>query len=444
MKRSFSLVVPILLAGASLASAQEPAFETGVSLEEEVVDRIVAVVGDSAIVHSQIQEQLFQLQAEGTELPEDPAQLRALEREVLEGLVNQLLLVQAAEADTLVTVSEARVDQALQETWDEQVRRFGTEARLREAVEAQGMSMTQYRSGLRNQLRQRLLLERYIQGKRQQARFISVDESEVREFFEQQRHQLGDRPATVTFEQAIIFSEPSDSAKAVARDEAEGILQRLRDGEDFAELARRFSHDPGSRQRGGELGWHRRGDGLVEEFEDVAFRLRPGQVSGVVETPFGAHIIKVERARGAERKIHHILIAADVTDADLRRARERAEEIRRSVEAGASISDYSRESQRLNLPDSLSLPMDQLDQLPSGYATALRAAGEGEVLGPLELPLSERETAFAVVKVRRLREAGEFTLDDVRSQIRERLRGEKFEERLLRDLRAEIYVDVRL
>jgi peptidyl-prolyl cis-trans isomerase SurA len=439
------LAPAILLAFAFVApaSAQQPLLDPS-SVEEEPVDRIVAVAGDSVVVLTQIQERLAQMQAQGQQIPSDPQALRRLEREILDDLVNQLLLVQAAEQDTLVSVSNDRIELALAEAWDDQIRRFGSEAQLRQALEAEGMTLSQYRGILRDQLRRDLLLERYLQQERRRARFISVDEGEVREFFEQERHRFGQRPATVTFEQALVFAEASDSAKAEARVEAERILEMLRQGEDFADLARRFSHDPGSRQEGGDLGWYRQGDGLVREFEEVAFRLRTGQISQVVESPFGAHIIKVERIRAAERQIHHILIAAEVTDEDVSRARERAEAIRLAVAQGTPISDFSREQQRIPLPDSLSLPVDQLDQLPSGYASALRAAGEGDVLGPLEVPLSPRETAYAIVKVRRIRDAGEFTLDDVRAQIREHLRGEKFQRQVVDQLRSRMHVDIRL
>jgi peptidyl-prolyl cis-trans isomerase SurA len=425
------------------ASAQQPLLDPS-SVGEEPVDRIVAVAGDSVVVYTQIQERLAQMQAQGQQIPGDPQELRRLEREILDDLVNQLLLVQAAERDTLVSVSNERVETALAEAWDDQVQRFGSEAQLRQALESEGMTLSQYRGILRDQLRRDLLLERYLQQERRRARFISVDEGEVREFFERERHRFGQRPATVTFEQALVFAEASDSAKAEAKVEAERILEMIRQGEDFADLARRFSHDPGSRQEGGDLGWYRQGDGLVREFEEVAFRLRPGQISQVVESPFGAHIIKVERIRAAERKIHHILIAAEVTDEDMRRARERAEAIRLAVAQGTPISDFSREQQRIPLPDSLSLPLDQLDQLPSGYASALRAADEGDVLGPIEVPLSPRETAYAIVKVRRIREAGEFSLDDVRAQIREHLRGEKFQQHVVDQLRNRMHVDIRL
>lgn len=94
---------------------------------------------------------------------------------------------------------------------------------------------------------------------------------------------------------AYIAAHPELDTKA-ARQKAEDILKRVRAGEDFAALATQFSEDPGSRAQGGDLGWFSRGE-MVKEFEDAAFALKEGEVSGIVESPFGYHIIKVEGRR---------------------------------------------------------------------------------------------------------------------------------------------------
>jgi parvulin-like peptidyl-prolyl isomerase len=94
---------------------------------------------------------------------------------------------------------------------------------------------------------------------------------------------------------AYIAAHPELDTKA-ARQKAEDLLKRVRAGEDFAALAKEFSEDPGSRAQGGDLGWFSRGE-MVKEFEDAAFALKEGEVSGIVESPFGYHIIKVEEHR---------------------------------------------------------------------------------------------------------------------------------------------------
>jgi peptidyl-prolyl cis-trans isomerase SurA len=438
--RLLLVALSVVLFSAPAAAQDMPAMPT--SSQDQLVDRVAAVVGDSIILMSQITEQMLRMQAGGVPLPSDPSELAMVEGEVLEDLVNQQLLLQAAARDTTIAISDARVEETLRDAWDDQVERFGSEAALREALEAQGQSLASYRATLRDEIRRSLLLQSYIQTRRQEARLIPVEEAEVEAYFQRERERLGRRPATLSFRQVVLLPQPSDSAKAAAKEEAERILDLIRDGEDFADLARRFSTDPGSRQAGGDLGWYRRGAGLVQEFEDAAFGIREGMITGPVETMFGAHIIKVERVRGAERKIHHILIGAEVSESDVERTRNRAAEIRAEVTEGASIGDFSGEQRDLGLPDSLEITQDQLDQLPSGYAQALRNAQPDQVLGPVEFP-AQGNPAFAVIQVLGVRDEGEYSLEDLRAQIRERIRGEKFEERLIQDLRDRAFVEVR-
>jgi hypothetical protein len=109
---------------------------------------------------------------------------------------------------------------------------------------------------------------------------------------------------------AYIAANPEYDTKG-ERAKIEAILKRVRAGEDFAKLADEFTEDPSGKGKGGDLGWFGRGV-MVKAFEDVAFGLRPGEVSGVLETPFGFHIVKLDdrRAQGAGEEVHarHILI----------------------------------------------------------------------------------------------------------------------------------------
>ena len=412
---------------------------------DELVDRIVAVVGDSIVLYSEIMEQMGRMQAAGFEIPmDDPTALAQIERQVLTEMVDQLVMLQAAASDTLMAVPDEQVEMTFEDAWEDQLRRFGgSEEELREAVEQMGMSVAQYRGNMRDEIRRSLLLQRFMQDQRRQARPVLVEESEIRQVFEQERQRFGQRPATLTFRQVFLQPTASEEAREVARERAEEILGMLRDGDRFQDLAQRFSDDPGSRQQGGDLGWYRRGDGLVEEFEDAAFTLREGQTSGVVMSPFGAHIIRIERVRGAERKIHHILVAAEPVDADEDRARERAREIAQRIRDGASFEEFESESARFGLPDSLTVARDQLEQFPQTLASALRGALEGEVVGPVEFPLGQG-VVFAVARMDEIRDAGEFRFEDVRDQIRANLQEQRIEERIVARLRESTYIDIRL
>jgi peptidyl-prolyl cis-trans isomerase SurA len=433
----------LLLAAPAPGAAQELRLPTGQM--DQRVDRIAAVVGDSIIFMTDLEEQFIREAAQGREIPTDPQAREELRRSFLDRLVNEQLLLQAAARDTTVTVSDDRVESTLRGEWDEQIRRWGSEAALREELNrSQGLSLTQYRAQLREEIRRQLLIQSFLQARRREARPVSVSDAEVDAYFERQRAVLQRRPATITFRQVFVQPMPGDSAMTAAKEEIERLLEQVRAGEDFASLARQFSEDPGSRTQGGDLGWYRRGDGLVREFEDAAFGVREGAIVGPVETQFGAHLIQVERVRGAERKIRHILIGAEVTDEDLVAARSRAEEVRTRLAEGAPIREFTERQRGQQIPDSVEVPLDQLRQLPEALGQQLMGAAEGDVVGPVEFPLGAGQPAWAVFRVVQVRGEGEYTVDDLRSQIRQLLQQEKAEARMLEDLRARTYVDIRI
>jgi hypothetical protein len=280
-----------------------------------------------------------------------------------------------------------------------------------------------------------------MQLQQQQSRTSPIDEAAVRAYYDANRAALQVRPATITFKHVLLTPVASDSAKAAARTEAVRILGLLREGEDFAELARRFSAD-GSAQQGGELGWIRSGE-TVPEFDAVAFALTRGQTSGVVETQYGAHIIRVERIASGERLVRHILIAAAPVEADIAGTRLRAQAIRDSISEGAPIERFMTNNAEVGLPEEVTLRLDQLDQLPATYAQSLRGARAGDVLGPLTFVAGLNQTVVAVARVSEIRQEGEFTYEDVRDQIRARLQEERFVNRVHERLASQTHVEVR-
>ena len=412
------------------------------ALEGDLVDRVVAIVGDSAIFYSQIQEQVLRLQASGMPIPDNPSEVSALERDLLDELVSQMLVLTAAVQDTLLTVSDARVDQEAEQAWEDAVSRFGSEATVAQGLEREGLTIAQYRTSQREEIRKGLLMESYILSQREESRLTPIEEREIREFFDREQRNLDERPETLTFDQVVLAPQPSDSVRAVSREEASNILSLLDDGGDFEDLARRFSHDPGSAPLGGDLGWVRLGT-MVEEFEAATFLLGRGEMSDLVDTQFGTHIILVERIRGAERMVRHILITADPTEADIEVARERAAQIRDAVASGVRMSDFYDEGEDTGIPNPMILTRDQLGQMPSGLAQAIGTAAEGAVLGPIEIQAQLGEPQFAVVHVQEIREAGQLTYEDVRGQIRDILQDEKFQEQLTERLRSQSYVEIR-
>jgi peptidyl-prolyl cis-trans isomerase SurA len=443
MIRKLSLIALLLLA--TPLAAQIPDTTPAPApppVGEELVDRVIAVVGDTSLLLSDLRTAVQQVQATtGQAIPEDPVQRDAFMTEVLDERINTLLLVEAAR-DAGVVVEDQAVTRAVEEQIAGILRNFGgSQQRLEAALAADGMTMTQYREVLTQQLRDDQLMRGFM-AERMRARARPViSEDEIRTAFEAQRERLGTRPATVSFRQVIIAPEASDSADAEARRIAEEVYRELDAGGDWEVLARRFSDDPGSREEGGDLGWVRQGGGLIPEFERVAFAMRPGTLSPIFRTDFGYHILEVRRTQGAERQVRHILIQPEVTEADVERARVRADSVAEAVRGGANISLLAR---------SYGTPEDQIEVEPQlvsnlrpDYGEPLATAQTGSVVGPFKVEGAGSEN-WVVVSVTLREEERPYTLQDVRDQLLVQLQEARMIDQIVEDLRSSIYVGVRM
>jgi peptidyl-prolyl cis-trans isomerase SurA len=431
MRRIAASFLTLLLATPALAQDAMPQ-------ERELVDRVVAVVGDTVLLLSDVQAELQQMQTAGRPVPEDEHARAQLVGQLVDSRVNDLVLLTAAKAAG-VQVRDEEVSASV----DQQVRaaqaQFPTEAEFRQALAASGMTLEQYRQVIAQQYRGQALTQRFLQQKLADAPRPAVGEAEIRQVFDAQRGMLGPRPATVSFQQILVPVTPSPAATAEAWRRAQQVITELREGASFEVLARRYSEDLGSRDQGGDLGWFRRGR-MVPAFENVVWALRPGQTSGIVETEFGFHIIRVERARGAERQARHILIRPEISDDDLQRAWERGDSIASAAREGTPFSELVR---RYPTPGENRVERVPLDRLPPVYGDVLAAAQVGQVVGPFEEqgPTGSR---WVVAYVTERGQAGDWTLDDVRDQIRERIQEERMLEQLVGELRRSTYVNILL
>ncbi len=410
-----------------------------------VVDRVLAVVGNRPVLASQVDEELFSRQAQGVKLPTEPDKLDAVRREVVSSIVDEELLVQQAARDTSITVT----DQEVADGVEQQVRKvrgnFTSEVDYTNELKKAGFQTPEeYRRWLTDQQRRAALQNRLIDNLRGAGKLkaVSPTEQEMRRFFEAQKGSLGSRPATISFRQIVITPKPSTAAMARTRAQADSIVLELRGGADFATAARRFSQDPGSREQGGSLNWFRRGV-MVPEFERVAFALKPGVVSDPVETPFGYHIIQVERTQPAEVQARHILLVPDIDSANVARARSLATRLNELIQKGASFDSLQRihhdpaggEREAANVP---------ADKLPEAYAKAIGEADSGAVVPVFTIKGAGDRDQFVVLRVTARRSQGEIRYEDVKDRIRQQLGQELAIRRYLDQLRKTTYVEIRI
>jgi peptidyl-prolyl cis-trans isomerase SurA len=391
-----------------------------------------------------VDEEIFSRQAQGLKLPETPQALAALRREVIQGVVESELLVQQAERDTAVKVT----DQEVAEGVEQQIRKirsnFSTEAEYASELRKAGFQTPdEYRRWLGDQQRRSVLQNRLIEKLRSDGTLKPVipTDREMRAYFETQKGALEKRPATLSFRQVLVPPRPSVEARQAAYQLADSIARALRQGGDFAVAAKRFSQDSASREQGGSLNWFRRGV-MVPEFERVAFGIKPGVISDPVETAFGFHVIQVERAQPAEVQARHILIMPEITEAEVDSARRLAESVSTALRNGAPIDSLQRlyhekgeEREGKDIP---------VTKLPAAYAQALANADEGTVVPPFPVPGGNGRTRFAVVQVTSRRPEGDVRYEDVRDKIRAQLGEQLAIRRYLDRLRKSSYVEIRV
>ncbi len=324
---------------------------------------VVAQVGDYKVERRDFEEHLTRLvkqQPGGMDIPQEAF----AKHQLLENLIEHHLLLKAAHTEG-ISISGNEIQQRIEKLADSSIdSRFPNRKMLRTYLERKGMSYQQYHDQVRKalganreQLQEAMLLEKLETNITSQ---VQVTEETVKDEYRQvkARHILitpeqivqdtpGENEATQSEQQESPDTAASDqTAKQQAQQKANELLEKIRQGADFAELAREHSDDPGSAEKGGDLGWFGRRQ-MVKEFADVAFALKPGEVSDVIETPFGFHIIKLEDKRIELPKDFEENKQRYISQQQSYRADEAWNQYRRNLREQASVDIYDPELQAM-------------------------------------------------------------------------------------------------
>jgi len=312
MNRSRSIFFLIILLLSEISFAQP-----------QLADKVAGIVDDRIVLWSDIEAQ-YQQYASQVQKPL-PADFKC---QLLDQELTDKLLVRQAEIDS-VTVTDEEVESKL----DENVKAFSNAAGSEEKLEQYyGKSIVEIKDEFRNDIRDRLVSQKERESI---VKDVKVTPSDVQAFFNKvPKDSLPYFNSELQVGELIVYPKVNPQVEEYSKQKIQDLLTRVRNGEDFAALASAYSDDPGSADQGGDLGFVNRGE-MDPDFEAAAFALKqPNEISDVVKSQFGYHIIQLIERRGDRIHIRHILIKPKITSADIATAANYADSIYNLIQSG--------------------------------------------------------------------------------------------------------------
>ncbi len=339
---------------------------------QSVLDRIAAVVDREIITQSDLDYSVQLIAMQNKLDPNTPG----LKDRVLDGLINEKLILAQALEDSIV-VTDDEVTNQLDRQIKALVQQYGSEKRVEEMY---NMPISRMKRDFRDEIRKQILVQKIRQTREQN---VSASYRDVEQFYETYKDSLPVIPQQYELSHIYIQPKPDSTVEKAVYRKALAIIDSIEHGGDFADFARRYSEDPGSASQGGDLGWVRRGM-FLKEFEEAVFSMKDSTISKPVRTSQGYHIIQLLERRGEAVHPRHILLTVlqskandDSTIALLNRIRARAL-------AGESFAELARKYSED--PDSKDIGGDlgkiPVDQIDSDFLAVLKPLKPGEISEP--------------------------------------------------------------
>ena len=367
--------------------------------QQQVIDRIVAVVGKNIIMQSDIEEQYMQYRLQGG-IKGSASSIRC---EILEDLLFRKLMLNQAELDS-IEVTDAQIESEI----DYRIRYYLAQLGSQEKVEKYfNKTMSEIKDELRTIIKDQKMIE---EVQRKIVDGVSATPGDVREFF---ASIPSDSIPMVSaqYEIAELVKKPPITLdeKLEVKDRLYGLRSRILKGERFSTMALLYSEDPGSAKKGGELGFKGRGE-LVPEFEAAAFALKDGEISEVVETEYGYHIIQMIERRGDYVNVRHILLTVKVSAEALQQAYNELDSIANlirndSITFDEAVREFSDEDDKVNggylvnsNTGSTLFAAEDLDQQVSVVVNRLQV---GEVSNPVPMKTKNGKDAYRLLIIKK-------------------------------------------
>ena len=380
----------------------------------QVIDKIEAVIGNELILTSDIESQYLQYLSQGyTEKGEVKCQ-------IIQDILYQKLLTHQAKVDS-VEVSEKEVNKELERRLSSFISQLGSQEAMEEYF---GKSILEVKEEFYDEIENQLLSQRM---QSQITSSISVTPQEVRNLFDQlkKENELPLIPSQIEISQVVKIPEISLEEKSRIRKKLINFRERINKGEDFKVLATLYSDDIESAKNGGELGFVSRGD-LVTEFEAAAFALKGDEISEIVETSYGYHIIQLIERRGEQINVRHILMKAKVSSESLLIAKQELEKINTLLKSGELTfeeaaknhsDDVSKNNGGLLINPSTSSSLFTTESLPADVRYSAEKLKEGQISSVNLFTMNDGTKAYRIIKINKKIEEHTANLTDDYSKI---------------------------
>jgi peptidyl-prolyl cis-trans isomerase SurA len=278
--------------------------------KDSIVDGVVAIVGANVILRSDIENQYLQFRAQGN-IQGSAEKVRC---QIIEGLLFQKLLYHQAQIDS-VKITESQVDGEMDHRMRMFINQIGSPEKLEEYYQK---SISEIKEEMRDIIKEQMMVQ---SSQEKITKDVNITPSEVKAYLKKlPKDSIPEISSEI--EVGMIMKSPviGDAEKQACIDRLKSFKERIKKGDDFSTLAVLYSEDPGSAKKGGELGMFKRGDMRIE-FEAAAFKLKPGEISDIVETEDGFHIIQMIERKGEYINVRHILLQPKVLLASMTRAK---------------------------------------------------------------------------------------------------------------------------
>lgn len=405
---------------------------------QEIIDKIAAVVDNEIIMQSELQFQVNLVASQRKISPET----QGLKEQVLKAMVEDKLVYAQANIDS-ITVTDEEVDNRINYQVQMFIQQYGSKEKVEQAY---GMSIEKIKRELRDDVKKNIMVQ-----KLQEKNFSGVEASrrEVEDFYNKYRDSIGVIPDKVKISHIYRNPKSSSEQKQKYYDITKAILDSINHGADFSLMAKRYSQDPASAANGGDLGFVKRGV-FYPEFEAAAFALNIGEVSNIIESPAGFHIIQLLEKRGEAIHTRHILIKIKNDEqADLRTIEfltELRDSIVRGLETFANCAKKYSEDKESNAfgGDLGTFYVSQLDKSLSDIVSKLK---EGEISFPRRIEYGTDNYGYHIVYLEKRILQHKADLDNDYQELKklaDEYKKQKLYEKWIGDLRSKIYNEVRI